>query len=235
MSKIEWERDLVRKMRVTPGLLGYKIVVVTDRTDLEGQLRETARLSGETLRPNELDERFRESPTARTQRILREPTPDICFAMLQKYQDGARDRNGERVSMTIQRKEKRPGKDQPVIEKTVTYTDRIDFENFPLLNESPEILVLVDEAHRGNTRTLHRNLRRALPNAAIVGFAGTPILSRDKKTTAEIFGDFIDPLECLMHRVALVEPGPQQQQQVRRVIQQRQACVMGSGIAENTE
>ncbi|WP_216644730.1 type I restriction endonuclease subunit R [Candidatus Thiodictyon syntrophicum] len=183
---------LVRKMRMTPELLGYKIVVVTDRTDLEGQLRATARLSGETLRPNEQDERLRESPTARTQRILCEPTPDICFAMLQKYQEGARDRDGERVSMTIQRKEKRPGKDQPVLEKAVTYTERIDFENFPLLNESAQILVLVDEAHRGNTRTLHRNLRRALPNAAIVGFTGTPILSHDKKTTAEIFGDFID-------------------------------------------
>ncbi|WP_026199126.1 DEAD/DEAH box helicase family protein [Lamprocystis purpurea] len=61
-----------------------------------------------------------------------------------------------------------------------------------MLNESAEILVLVDEAHRGNTRTLHRNLRRALPNAAIVGFTGTPILNHDKKTTAEIFGDFID-------------------------------------------
>lgn len=120
---------LVRKMRTLPELLGFKIVVVTDRTDLEGQLRETGRLSGETLRPNALDQRSRESPTARTQRILREPTPDICFAMLQKYQEGARDRNGERVSMTIQRKEERPGKDQPVIEKAVTLTERIDFEN----------------------------------------------------------------------------------------------------------
>ncbi|WP_295448885.1 type I restriction endonuclease, partial [uncultured Thiodictyon sp.] len=183
---------LVRKMRTTADLLGFKIVVVTDRTDLEGQLRETARLSGETLRPNEQDERLRESPTARTQRILRDPTPDICFAMLQKYQEGARDRNGERVAMTIQRNEKRPGKDQPVIEKTLTYSERVDYENFPLLNESPEILVLIDEAHRSNTRTLYRNLRRALPNAAIIGFTGTPILSHDKKTTAEIFGHFID-------------------------------------------
>ncbi len=172
---------LVRKMRMTPGLLGFKIVVVTDRTDLEGQLRDTARLSGEALRPNEQDQRLRESPTARTQRILREPTPDICFAMLQKYQEGGRDRDGERVSMTILRKEKKPGKDQPVVEKAVTFTESIDFENFPLLNESAEILVLVDEAHRCNTRTLHRNLRSALPNAAIIGFTGTPILSHGQE------------------------------------------------------
>ena len=47
-----------------------------------------------------------------------------------------------------------------------------------MLNESEEILVLVDEAHRSHTRTLHRNLRKALPNAAIIGFTGTPILAR---------------------------------------------------------
>ena len=45
---------LVRKMRMMPRLNRFKIVAVTDRTDLEGQLRETARLSGETLRPNEI-------------------------------------------------------------------------------------------------------------------------------------------------------------------------------------
>jgi type I restriction enzyme R subunit len=38
---------LVRKMRMMPRLNHFKVVVVTDRTDLEGQLRETARLSGE--------------------------------------------------------------------------------------------------------------------------------------------------------------------------------------------
>ena len=34
---------LVRKMRLMPRLKSFKVVVVTDRTDLEGQLRETAR------------------------------------------------------------------------------------------------------------------------------------------------------------------------------------------------
>jgi type I restriction enzyme R subunit len=81
---------LVRKMRMTQRLNRFKVVAVTDRTDLEGQLRDTARLSGESLRPNELDVTRRESPSARTQRILRERTPDIVFAMLQKYQEVAK-------------------------------------------------------------------------------------------------------------------------------------------------
>lgn len=184
---------LVRKMRTLDRLKQYKIVAVTDRTDLEVQLRETARLSGETVRPTDQDMHTRVSSTALTQRILAETTPDIVFAMLQKYQDVDRlDTYDTKVAMTIVRKEKKPGKDEPVVEKSVTFQENIRFEEFPVLNESAEILVLVDEAHRSHTRSLHRNLRRALPNAAIIGFTGTPILSKEKTETREIFGDFID-------------------------------------------
>jgi len=183
---------LVRKMRMMQRLNRFKVVVVTDRTNLEWQLRETARLSGETLRPNDRDAALHESPTARTQRILQETTPDIVFAMLQKYQDMAQRDAADKVAMTIVRKEKKPGKDEPVVEKEVTFEESIHFEEFPVLNESEEILVLVDEAHRSHTRSLHRNLRKALPNAAIIGFTGTPILSKEKTETREIFGEFID-------------------------------------------
>jgi type I restriction enzyme R subunit len=94
--------------------------------------------------------------------------------------------------MTVVRKEKKPGKDAPVVAKEVTFAESIHFEEFPILNESEKILVLVDEAHRSHTRALHRNLRKALPNAAIIGFTGTPILSKEKTETREIFGEFID-------------------------------------------
>jgi type I restriction enzyme R subunit len=196
---------LVRKMRMTPRLRRFKIVVVTDRTDLQSQLGATAQLTGEAIRPTDADQKAGESPTALTQRILSESTPDIVMAMLQKYQavggaspksldltSTATKEDGKTVAMTILRKEKKPGKREEVVERKVTYTETIRSEEFPLLNDSEEILVLVDEAHRSNTRTLHRNLRKALPNAAIIGFTGTPIFSKEKKETSEIFGDFID-------------------------------------------
>ena len=63
---------------------------------------------------------------------------------------------------------------------------------FPLLNDSEEILLLVDEAHRSHTRALHANLMAALPNCAKIGFTGTPIIQKHKKRTHEIFGPFID-------------------------------------------
>ena len=59
---------------------------MTDRTDLQDQLSATAQLSGEAVRPTDDDLRSRESPTAVTQRLLSERTPDIIMAMLQKYQ-----------------------------------------------------------------------------------------------------------------------------------------------------
>lgn len=183
---------LVRKMRMTPRLKEFKVVVVTDRTDLQEQLGGTAALTGQAVRPTDKDLGRKESPTAMTQRLLQESSPDLVLAMLQKYQDTSKRSAKDRVSMTIARKEKKPGKKEKVGERLVTYEESIRFEDFPELNKSENVLVLVDEAHRSHTRTLHRNLRRALPGAAIIGFTGTPILSEEKTETREIFGEFID-------------------------------------------
>jgi type I restriction enzyme R subunit len=115
---------LVRKMRMMSRLNRFKVVVVTDRTDLQTQLGATAQLSGEAVRPTDADLQSRESPTALTQRLLRERTPDIVMAMLQKYQPvGGKSEGrslevlpqsgkkaGDRVAMTILRKEKKPGR-----------------------------------------------------------------------------------------------------------------------------
>ena len=75
------------KLRTLPELRRFEVVVVTDRTDLEKQLGETATLTGETVRPAKEDRRPGEAPTARLQRILREAGPDLVFAMIQKYQE----------------------------------------------------------------------------------------------------------------------------------------------------
>jgi type I restriction enzyme R subunit len=76
---------LVRKMRTIPALRSFKVVVVTDRTDLENQLRDTAALTGEVIRPDDKDNQRRGSATDTLKAILREDSPDIVFAMIQKY------------------------------------------------------------------------------------------------------------------------------------------------------
>jgi type I restriction enzyme R subunit len=59
--------------------------------------------------------------------------------------------------------------------------------DFPVLNESPNILVMIDEAHRSQYKRLGANLRNALPNAVKLAFTGTPI-----EKTEKTFGDYID-------------------------------------------
>ena len=72
--------------------------------------------------------------------------------------------------------------------------DRDANRSFPVLSERNNIVVVADEAHRTQYDLidgLARNLRNALPNAAFMGFTGTPIETADKDTRA-IFGDYID-------------------------------------------
>jgi type I restriction enzyme, R subunit len=152
---------LVRAMRSDPVLRAFKVVVVTDRTDLEKQLAETAKLSGEVI------ERARRAKTLR--KLLAEHGPALVFAMIQKY----RDTDGAKTQET-------------------RLTGDDSSEVLGVLNEDPAIVILVDEAHRSQTSSLHANLMAALPNAAKIGFTGTPIMREGKKRTEAIFGPYID-------------------------------------------
>ena len=78
---------LVRKMRTMEALKDFKVVLVTDRTQLEKQLRETMTLSGQNIRPDKMDRRRLETESDRVQRILSEDGPDLVFCMIQKNQD----------------------------------------------------------------------------------------------------------------------------------------------------
>ncbi len=64
-------------------------------------------------------------------------------------------------------------------------------EEYPLLSDASNIFVLADEAHRTQYGGLAANLRKALPNACLFGFTGTPIDKKDR-STLETFGSYID-------------------------------------------
>ncbi len=146
---------LMRKLRSLPKLRRFKVVIVTDRKDLQVQLSETAELTGETVTVA--------ASIDAVKRLLSVSGPGIIFATIQKYagRDEA-DPNGES-----------PG-------------------DMGVLNEDESVLVMVDEAHRSHSSGLHGSLLKALPNAARIGFTGTPIIMGAKKKTAEIFGEPID-------------------------------------------
>lgn len=53
-----------------------------------------------------------------------------------------------------------------------------------------DIIVISDEAHRTQAGKLARNMRLALPNAAFIGFTGTPLFKYDH-LTKRIFGNYV--------------------------------------------
>lgn len=48
-------------------------------------------------------------------------------------------------------------------------------------------IVFVDECHRTQSGLLHDAMKEILPNAVFVGFTGTPLLVKNKKTSIEVF------------------------------------------------
>jgi len=60
----------------------------------------------------------------------------------------------------------------------------------PVLSDRHDVIVITDEAHRSQYDTLALNMRKALPNAAFMGFTGTPLLAGEELTRRE-FGDYV--------------------------------------------
>ncbi len=193
---------LIRKMRNLHELQPFKVVVVTDRTHLEGQLRDTAALTGGLIRPDDNDSRLGKSDTDVLLAILKQESPDVVFAMIQKYL--VRDPDAEVLEYKLP--EKVVGRDKLTEDERVMRQRLESPEPFPVLNKSGRILLLVDECHRTHTSVLHANLRQALPNAIIMGFSGTPIMNNEANDTRRIFGEILDsyPLQQAVEDKATV-------------------------------
>ncbi len=54
-----------------------------------------------------------------------------------------------------------------------------------------ELFVFVDECHRTQSNKLHKAMKDVLQTAVFLGFTGTPLLKKDKKTSMEVFGKYI--------------------------------------------
>ena len=54
-----------------------------------------------------------------------------------------------------------------------------------------EVFVFIDECHRTQSGKLHKMMKAIMPNAVFIGFTGTPLLQKDKKTSLEVFGGYI--------------------------------------------
>ncbi|MDF5166294.1 HsdR family type I site-specific deoxyribonuclease [Vibrio parahaemolyticus] len=126
-----------------------RVVVVTDRVDLEDQLARTFASGGA------LSDKDHKSAMATTGRRLAEQigkgNERIIFSIINKF--------GTAVELP------------------------------ECYNDSPDIIVLVDEGHRSQNGENNIRMQQALPKAAYVGFTGTPLLQDDK--TENKFGKII--------------------------------------------
>jgi len=120
-----------------------RIVVVTDRVDLESQLSQTFSSGGELASKKDREGAIATSGTRLAEQISH-GTERIIFTLMQKFNSAAK------------------------------------LPQFK--NDSSDIIVLVDEAHRSQGGENHIRMTQALPNAAFVAFTGTPLLKDDKTT-----------------------------------------------------
>jgi type I restriction enzyme R subunit len=63
-------------------------------------------------------------------------------------------------------------------------------ETYPKLSDRSDIIVITDEAHRSQYDQFALNMRNALPNAAFIGFTGTPLMAGEERTK-QVFGDYV--------------------------------------------
>ena len=168
---------VARLIRTSPDLADYKILLINDRVDLEKQLSKTAKLIGARIRTID------STDSLRTQ--LAADTSDVNMVMAHKFQ---------------QRDTATPLK---VAEALGTYLAMPSAETFGVVNSSPRIVLMIDEAHRTQGSDLGENIFEAFPNAARIAFTGTPLITErhGEKKTYKRFGDYIDTYR-LMDAVA---------------------------------
>ncbi len=164
------------KLLARPEMNNPTIVVVTDRTDLDGQLFDTFSVAADVLKqtPIRIGDENDGYPSDMTDR--------------ERLRDALSSRqSGGIIFTTIQK-----------------FSLEKDEDKFPVLNDRHNIVVISDEAHRSQygdkakfnkttgkyTFGYSKHLRDALPEASFIGFTGTPIDSADKDTRA-VFGDYV--------------------------------------------
>ncbi|WP_300394082.1 type I restriction endonuclease subunit R [Henriciella sp.] len=141
---------LCKALLLHRNLSNARIVVVTDRVDLEKQLSRTFASGGAIGRKAKADEATASSGRELANRIGK-GQERILFSTIQRFASAVR--------------------------------------SHECFNDSPDLIVLVDEGHRSQGGESHERMRKALPNASFIAFTGTPLLKDDK--TENKFGPIV--------------------------------------------
>ena len=163
---------LATKVRRESRLADATIVVVTDRRQLDQQIANTFERCGFPA-PERMDRSRPEPFERRSRRRMQRPDQRDPLDLQSVLKQGG----GRTVMTTIQK-----------FEEALTAPEG----ELDVLNASENVIVMVDEAHRTQYGILGGRMSKALPNAVMVGFTGTPIEKDFKRSTIGRFGPLID-------------------------------------------
>ena len=148
---------------VLENLPNARVAVITDRDELDKQIKGVFEAAGQTI--------HRTRSGADLMKQLGQAKPRLLCTLVHKF--GRQRKKGEKKQ-----------------------TEK-EFEAFIKELESQpsktvgDVLVFVDECHRTQSGKLHKVMKAMMPHAKFIGFTGTPLLKKDKKTSLEVFGSYI--------------------------------------------
>ncbi len=156
---------LARWIRENKNIPNARVLVITDRTELDEQIESVFKGVGEEI--------YRTKSSADLISQLGSHQHQLMCSLIQKF--------GQ--------------KDDAAGEGDVAATEQYIEElkaNLPDgFKAQGDIFVFIDECHRGQSGELHRVMRSILGDATFIGFTGTPLLKKDKKASMDVFGSFI--------------------------------------------
>jgi len=132
---------LAKTIALHPAIPNARVILVTDREDLDDQLHRTFEACGKAAERAKTGEHLK--------RLVSEGTASVISTIINKFE---------------------------AVINTGT-----------LVDESHDIIVMVDESHRTNYGSFAAQMRRVFPNACYLAFTGTP-LTRIAKTRLRISG-----------------------------------------------
>ncbi len=139
-----------------------RVLIVTDRTELDEQIEKVF------LGINEFVYRTKSGADLIAQ--LNDTKPWLLCSLVHKF----------------------AGKDGDEEESdTAEFVEQMKQALPPDFRAKGNLFVFVDECHRTQSGKLHEAMKDILPDAAFIGFTGTPLLKSDKKRSIEVFGRYI--------------------------------------------
>jgi type I restriction enzyme, R subunit len=149
----------------------WTFLIVTDREDLDKQIYQTFK-NVDAVKGNETHARG----GTHLQQLLKENHRVIFTTIhkfhLRKLHEGEKPKQGQNQEAKAKAKKER--------------------QKYPKFTDRSNIIVISDEAHRSQYADLSQNMREALPQAAFIGFTGTPLIEgEEREETRKKFGDYI--------------------------------------------